>query len=243
MGSEIQFLSDEIKISGTDFTFQIAQIKNKWAIRIIDRKANNILMVNKLKKTTDTVITDNIKNSLGRKYGKEIIQKIDFFDLGGKMPDLLRKIQEFKDKEAKEKSSEGGIDPTVKLVGSTKRIERIMDRKKDKKKSDSFWSTYSSVKTTAATAPENAAEISFDMSAIESTIKEPEKPPIINTPAPSPTPSTPAPAPPTVSPPTPSVTPDLAESLSVLGLTCPNCGAEVDFDDAVCKSCSFFLED
>lgn len=235
MGSEIQFLSDEIKISGTDFTFQIAEIKDKWAIRIIDRAANKILMVNKLKKTTDAVITDNIKNSLGRKYGKEIIEKIDFFDLGGKMPDLLRKIQEFKDKEEKPTVSEAGLDPDVKLVGSTKRIERIMDRKKKTKSSDSFWSTYSSVKTTAATAPENAAEITFDMSAMESAFKEPEKPPIVSTPTPTATPSIPTPTTP--------ATPDLTESLSVLGLTCPNCGAEVDFDDTVCKSCSFFLED
>ena len=145
----------------------------------------------------------------------------------------------------KKEAEQIGLDPSVKLVGSTKRIERIMERKKGSQKSDSFWSTYSSVKTKAPTAPENVADIKFDMSAIEETYTKPETPPIINTPTPTPTPETPTPAPdtPTPSAPSSSPTPDLSESLSVLGLTCPNCGAEVDFDDAVCKNCSFFLED
>ncbi len=242
MGSEIQFLSDEIKISGTDFTFQIALIKSKWAIRIIDRAENKILMVNKLKKTTDAVITDNIKNSLGRKFGKELIEKIDFFDLGGKMPALLRKIQDFKDKEEQANESDPAAESSIKLVGSTKRIERIMDRKMKTQTSDSFWSTYSSVKSTKPIENQSTPpEITFDISAIESTYKQPKTPPIVNAPPPQPVASKPA----EVKSPEGKHpdTPDLSESLSVLGLTCPNCGAEVDFDDVVCKNCSFFLED
>ena len=247
MGKDVQFLSDEIKIAGTNYTFQIAQIKNKWAIRIIDRKENKIIIVNKLKKTTDAVITDNIKNSLGRKFGKKIIQEIDFFDLGGKMPDLLRKIQEYKDKKEQEKEMDG-IDPKVKILASTDKLEELIKKKrKTASKSDSFWSTYSSADMAAKkSAEKETPTISFDLGAIESQYHGSPSQSAETTPVPSnaPTPTQPsvqnsvpppniAPSVPQESPQTPKISPDLADSLSVLGLTCPNCGAEVDLDDEI----------
>ena len=239
MGSDIQFLSDEIKIAGTDFTFQVAQIKNKWAIRIIDRKANKILMVNKLKKTTDAEITDNIKNSLGRKFGKEIMSQIDFFDLGGKMPDLLKKIQAYKDNLEANKEKEG-IDTKVKVIGTTDKLEEMLKKKKsDSKPSDSFWTTYSSADVQSKTkTTEEQPTITFDLGAIESTYQSSQ----VSSPKPHPTISPPPTKPSSTSPSNvPNV--ELADSLSILGLTCPQCGAEIDLDQEICPSCGFLLED
>ena len=241
MGSDIQFLSDEIKIAGTDFTFQIAQIKNKWAIRIIDRKENKILMVNKLKKTTDTEITDNIKNSLGRKFGKKIMDEIDFFDLGSRMPDLLKRILEYKDSIETNKEKDG-IDSKVKVIGSTDKLDEMLQKKKsDSRPADSFWSTYSTADAQAKTKPkEEQPTITFDLGAIESTYKDSQGSSSTSTPVISSPSSTPASA-----KTTPSNIPNsgLGDSLSILGLTCPQCGAEIDIDQEICPSCGFLLED
>ncbi|NHI91176.1 MAG: zinc ribbon domain-containing protein [Candidatus Lokiarchaeota archaeon] len=242
MGSDIQFLSDEIKIAGTDFTFQIAEIKSKWAIRIIDRKENKIIMVNKLKKTTDAEITDNIKNSLGRKFGKKIMSEIDFFDLGSKMPDLLKRIQDYKDSLEVNKEKDG-IDTKVKLIGSTDKLEEMIKKKKsDSRPADSFWSTYSSADTSAKKDVSNdKLEITFDLGAIESQYHSSTQSPSTaqsSTPSPSIVPTT-SPTPPAI----PKPTSGLGDSLSILGLTCPQCGAEIDIDQEICQSCGFLLDD
>ncbi|MHA1143928.1 MAG: zinc-ribbon domain-containing protein [Candidatus Helarchaeota archaeon] len=211
---KVSFISDEIKIAGTDFTFQVAELKGNWAIRIINRKDNKVLTVEKLANTTDAAITDVIKNVLGRKYGKELVQKIDYFDLGGKMPALLQKIQEFK--------NTGKVpEPTMPVTTAAPTASPA----KPTRKPDDFWSAYASASPSIQRAPSLQEEsISF----------VPEQPVENDTPTPQidyPEMQYSAP------PPTIDTASALDSTLSILGVKCPKCGAEIDNDEDRCPYC------
>lgn len=163
---KVTFLSQELEIKGSHFTFQIAELKGNWAIRIIDRKKNKILTVVKLPRTTDAAITEKIKDVLGRKYGKKLIKKIDFFDLGGKMPELLQQIHTYK---------ETGQLPDGSKIGSAM-PDGVVTVSKENRKPDSFWSAYASApKAEPASYSLEAESISFDMGALGGDQGQPQQ--------------------------------------------------------------------
>ncbi|NVM03176.1 MAG: hypothetical protein HWN67_12610 [Candidatus Helarchaeota archaeon] len=88
-----EFITERTEIKGTQCSFQIAFIKQKWAIRIIDHKENKVIKVAELKKISSTYITHVIQDIIGRKFGEDV--QIDEMDLGGKMAELLKQINDF----------------------------------------------------------------------------------------------------------------------------------------------------
>ncbi|MHC1591811.1 MAG: TFIIB-type zinc ribbon-containing protein [Candidatus Helarchaeales archaeon] len=209
-------MSDEIKIAGTDFTFQVAELKGNWAIRIINRKENKVLTVEKLVNTTDAAITDVIKNVLGRKYGKELVQKIDFFDLGSKMPALLKQIHEFKTK--------GGVSKPASPKPAAAPVSMPM---RPKRKPDDFWSAYASA-STSLNVEASLQNESISFTSNQASV-QPEAPPVESQPVQPAQPAQPAPEIDTAS--------ILDSTLSILGVKCPKCGAEVDNDEDRCPYC------
>ena len=124
--AKTDFLSEKIEIKGTPCSFQVASVRKKWAMRVIDDKEKSVLKVVKLNKVTSATITDYIRDIVGRKYSfKEY--KIDEMDLGSKMAKLLRAVDTF------EKT---GVAP--------KPVAAEPSVKKGAHKPDSFWSAYSS---------------------------------------------------------------------------------------------------
>ena len=222
----VTFISKEIKIKGTNFTFQVAELKGNWAIRIINRKENKVLTIEKLKNTSDAAITDKIKNILGRKFGAKFMKKIDFFNLGAQMPELLTQIYEYKE--------------TGKLPGGGKVQSAVPEgivqvAAKKERRPDDFWSAYS---TAPKAKPLQDEEISFIAETTNAPVQTSTQPMLYvdengvqwyqdetglwhqysGTQQ-------------------PLDSAELESSLSILGVNCPMCGAEVDIDDEKCPSC------
>ncbi len=185
-------------------------------MRVIDNTNNKVLKVVKLKKVTSAVITDYIRDIVGHKYSLKD-HPIDEMDLGAKMATLLKQVDDFQKTGALPTpiTPQAGPKPTIKM-------------KKPTSQPDSFWSAYS----TAVTKP---AEIK-DQSNIqqEITTETTTTEPVIsfgqNLPShPTPTQSV-------------ETSSELDEVFSVLGVNCPNCGAEVDYDAEICPKCGTPIE-
>jgi len=219
--AKTDFLSEKIKIKGTPCSFQVASVRKKWAMRVIDEKESKVLKVVKLDKITSATITDNIRDIVGRKYSLKDYP-IDELDLGSKMAKLLRDVDTFqKTGVAPKPISQEPTGPKISV-------------KKPTRQPDSFWSAYSSAVTNPTafvpeqptTQPESTETASTSESMISFT---------------QPSETSTAPTQPTPTPPQPST--ELDESLSILGVTCPVCGAEIDIDSDVCPSCGTKIED
>lgn len=216
------FISGKIEIKGTACTFEIASVKNKWAIRVVDNKEKKILKVVKLNKITSASITDAIHDIIGRKYGKGRI--IDELDLGEKMAELLNQIDTYQ---------KTGVAPEIKPTPSEAEEEMISkstaDIKKKERQPDSFWSAYSTAISKPYTPPPIEQESVFNSNGstqTESTISfettTPTESQSLTTPQETPT--------------------ELKDTLSALGVICPLCGAEVGIDDEVCPKCGTRIE-
>ena len=215
------FITNKIPVKGTPCDFQVASVKKKWAIRIIDNNENKVLKVIKLKKITSAAITDVIRDVIGRKYGKDY--KIDEMDLGAKMATLLKQIDTYQ---------KTGVAPELEMpIEEPKPTKPPAAFGKPTRQPDSFWSAYS-------TAVSKPVELPAEEQSIQPTTSSESK----NT-APaisfltSTTPPTTATTPPSTIPPPPKPSADLSETLSILGVNCPNCGAEVDIELDVCPNC------
>ncbi|NVM02781.1 MAG: zinc ribbon domain-containing protein [Candidatus Helarchaeota archaeon] len=214
--AKTEFITEKIPVKGTPCSFQIASVRKKWAMRVIDNTNNKVLKVVKLKKVTSAVITDNIRDIVGRKYSLKD-NPIDEMDLGAKMATLLKQVDDFQ---------KTGALPTPSTVQA--KPKPAIRTKQTASKPDSFWSTYS----TAISQPveltnENVIqpEISTETPPTEPVISFGQNHPT------HPAPTQPAQA-----------SSELDEVFSVLGVNCPNCSAEVDYDAEVCPNCGTPIE-
>ncbi|MFX0137450.1 MAG: zinc ribbon domain-containing protein [Candidatus Hodarchaeota archaeon] len=200
-----EFITEKIPIKGTPCSFQIASVRGKWAMRVIDNTNNKVLKVVKLKKVTSAVITDNIRDIVGRKVSLKD-HPIDEMDLGAKMATLLKQVDDFQ--------KTGALPKPITIEAKPKPAIRM---KKTASAPDSFWSAYSTAVTKPAdleTTPSTKPVISFGQN----------------------TPTQPETTPPTQPP------SELDEVFSILGVKCPNCGAEVDYDADICPNCGNPIE-
>ncbi|MHA1379966.1 MAG: zinc ribbon domain-containing protein [Candidatus Helarchaeota archaeon] len=216
--AKTEFLSERIQIKGVPCSFQVASVRKKWAMRVIDEKDNKVLKVVKLDKVTSAAITDNIRDIVGRKYSLQEY-KIDELDLGSKMSGLLRNIDTFQKTGVVPKTSKS--EP-----GAGKPTQPKLMIKKPSRQPDSFWSAYS----TAVTNPPNLAseEDNVQPEASSNSISF-EQPTTTESESATPT--------------VPVYSEDLDETLSILGVKCPVCGAELDPDADKCPHCGTKIEE
>ncbi|MFX1449205.1 MAG: zinc ribbon domain-containing protein [Promethearchaeota archaeon] len=215
--AQTEFITDKIEIAGTPCSFQIASVRKKWAMRVIDNTDNKVLKVVKLKKVTSAVITDHIRDIVGRKYSLKDYP-IDEMDLGAKMATLLKQVDDF------QKTGELPT-PSPKIESKPKPAVKIG---KATSQPDSFWSTYSTAVSKPVELPDEST-----MQPTQTAETTPTQPKIS---------FQETPLVPQISKPPPQTSSELDETFSILGVKCPNCGAEVDYDAEVCPNCGTPLD-
>ncbi len=228
MGSLVQIkfapLSGEKIIPGTDFKIQIGVIQNEtrsWGVKLTH--GGKVIAAKRIKKLIDVEIVGIIRDTIGKKVA------LDTFELGSAMSALLREVYEkLQGKQEKPKPQEAApvASPPPKPAPAAAPQPQPAEPQTAPQQPVEQMPALDNINIpTSQPLPEPAGDSFWSSySSLETTS------------APAPQQATPT-APPAPQQTASTVSSDLDDAFAILGISCPNCGQEVDPDEETCPHC------
>ncbi len=206
-------ISTEKQIPGTNCTIQIGVLQNQtrsWGVKLT--QAGKILTAKPIKKLIDVEIVGIIRDTIGKTVA------LDTFELGVTMSELLREVYEkIRGKQKEAEPQKPAPQPTPAIISPQPAIQPPVQ------------SAPAPADFQVSSASSTSTPKVDDFWSSYSNVEVP--PPSVH-----PEPVSGQPVQPAVSVQSPQAG-GLDDAMSVLGITCPNCGYEVDADVNKCPFC------